>query len=1586
MPSVYGDGDYNGGTPPATTPRDRVLNLGLGVTSQGSNRFVDESGPAGGATLPVSTGSGGRMPIQEGYFADTGAAQGRSEEQYFLEERQRVGRNGTEELGRRNPIAGDLRVVQGNPFTAYAARPMSSSPPGMRTPGRASLSSARTPTSPASTSAGVWHREHPVADANNVTSALHARSPRFHSANGLQAPVRLLAGEIMSGFGASEEARGNVEARVADLECRQSRSASEFSSPLPAARQSYGPPSSRAAAPERTARPANVGLPSGARLNFDDDIGDDSEHMALRDEHRRVAILEARRAVLERTQALQPTTEFAAQQREQRDRREAAKQAAYEHTMAGIKIEAEALDILESAKPFADDGAEIFKRNQAREQLLRQYLQDLNTRGLTLRQELEATSARELVLRQGLDEQLAARKTVEDELDEQLAARNAAEDELQQLYSTTPPPAVHLRQGAAFSTGARAQVQHQEMDHFASGPCLSAGVPPSPSSDPVDQIDDTLIAARAELVAVRESVRRRNAEDEHTRIKQELRQLRGLDEAAHVPDTGQVLLAAPRSTLGTTAHGSSVMADREVVPLRSLATRDAKSTGAAASEAAFGTLGRARGETAEEHTAAAAAAALDATESPLDMFNANNDEQLRLTREHNDLLRTSLAARLQRDGAASEKEREAASSKTSSNWMADSTTLQILRALANNFDGMPPLFGRADSLVEGSSTSHEPLPLSANYASHLAGLVRDPVRRASKCKFFGKVTPEIIFFTARGQFGYPFGLHPQMFDPMTIHECDDAAHLPSDSQLRTMKPKLAFTEATTIETYVARGKLMALWVKFSLSEDLAKAIVILLDRLQETFLTDMLGDWTLDDLKDLLNKCLLEVTRRSGCAVSLLTSAISVADVASLYLSLARARELALMPMTDGSTRIPDVALPLDPDGDFFLAQTELVQARRQRRKAKLSTDADAKDRRLEAAASARARGGDGVEPSLVQSAPNPHLKQPRPPRRAAGWRPAELKALEAAQYTTAGVAMGPVFRAAGSAVNAGRRLLLAKEQDALKDTKYKLIEGGYELCVRNMSNDGCPFAREDCHFNHLLESSYPSGQPPGLENGVSHLPRVMQQFFVSLGGVKSKPTIPVGERVARIAALRDSPRGRGWSEDTLARATASGPVARIALPPLNASAAAHERPSALPPVYDLLASSVHPREAQARQLYFGEDPGMFSVSPPPPVRAFVNPEAPLLVAEDNARLNLVGDYIRSVASPADAADGSLFLAYTTRWMLLHMPQGDDTMHDVFQRCMAFSTRSHSRMLVATCASYLPAPTSDSVTLAGRSLLGKVVSQAISMRPRVNIPGEVPMVPFLILGSLFQARDLGSDLTFLGETRTDQCVLLTYGLLDKVYSGGPLTEALVASRGAKAALAFHAQAEQAKRMLGTLDSVVPLAEMEFRMDVEDILEWRDKDAHSATWLGRDLPPRLEFSALSWAWLRLVIVAARGPGTPVRIFVIIGDLWEESEARSWTAFQVLFVYHSMPMAPSAKRYRGEKGASLFLREAEKQGILPETLPLSKWRNLFVESWNRRGEVARSTRARSARLCSRRTTSPPRSGARRARAAAIAFGFA
>ena len=79
MASVHGDGDYNGGTPPATTPRAGMLNL-------------EES------------------------FADTGAAQGRSEEQDFHGERQSGGWNDTDKFGRRIPYAGDPCVVLGDSF------------------------------------------------------------------------------------------------------------------------------------------------------------------------------------------------------------------------------------------------------------------------------------------------------------------------------------------------------------------------------------------------------------------------------------------------------------------------------------------------------------------------------------------------------------------------------------------------------------------------------------------------------------------------------------------------------------------------------------------------------------------------------------------------------------------------------------------------------------------------------------------------------------------------------------------------------------------------------------------------------------------------------------------------------------------------------------------------------------------------------------------------------------------------------------------------------------------------------------------------------------------------------------------------------------------------------------------------------------------------------------------------------------------------------------------------------------------------------------------------------------------------------
>ena len=129
--------------------------------------------------------------------------------------------------------------------------------------------------------------------------------------------------------------------------------------------------------------------------------------------------------------------------------------------------------------------------------------------------------------------------------------------------------------------------------------------------------------------------------------------------------------------------------------------------------------------------------------------------------------------------------------------------------------------------------------------------------------------------------------------------------------------------------------------------------------------------------------------------------------------------------------------------------------------------------------------------------------------------------------------------------------------------------------------------------------------------------------------------------------------------------------------------------------------------------------------------------------------------------------------------------------------------------------------------------------------------------------------------------------------------------------------------------------MMPTAEAEFRGDIDDMLNWRQHDARMPTYFGRDLSESLQFSALPWEALRLIVVANEVVGSPMRIFVITGPDYDSGSG--WSAFSMLHNHHSEPMRPESRRWCGEASASLFLRQALAGGVCPTEVTARSWRH-------------------------------------------------
>ena len=532
-------------------------------------------------------------------------------------------------------------------------------------------------------------------------------------------------------------------------------------------------------------------------------------------------------------------------------------------------------------------------------------------------------------------------------------------------------------------------------------------------------------------------------------------------------------------------------------------------------------------------------------------------------------------------------------------------------------------------------------------------------------------------------------------------------------------------------------------------------------------------------------------------------------------------------------------------------------------------------------------------------------------------------------QYAMAGLMVGPSVRAAGNSLT-GQRLLIADDLVKLKD--QKIHAEGYEVCIRSTTHDDCPFKDDPskCRYHHLDSKLHPPhGLPEQLRTlkAVAALPPEMRMFGISLGGFKCETVVPVEARDALIKKVRDS---------------ASGPVSS---------------PAHLPPatIYAMVAEGNHPNEIRLKQLMNGTGTTVGDLHIPAPVRAF--DEAPAFEDDvaDLGRSNLLardGEVWRKhvLARVSSVHAGrEIFVSWAAKRMsMLVEAQPEKSMDDAFSDVMADGESRGSRILGHLCSAYAPRSqaaqelvddqycSASGVLLLAVELIQKSVPKSAEER-EIQIKFGGARYAVELFGGKFEAMDAGHViLDGEGVEHSNQCVLCSYSIIDRVSEGAFPELSERQTRGAKIAAGFRAQASAALERLGPSTGSMTVAVAELRADIRDLLKWNDHDSRLVINFGRGLQAIHQFSSKSWNSLRLIIVATAGDGLPVRLYVINGPTYTDKDG--WTAFILVYQHHAMPMVARSSQFTGEQGGSRFLRHALTYGVSPSDLHARDWSNL------------------------------------------------
>ena len=926
--------------------------------------------------------------------------------------------------------------------------------------------------------------------------------------------------------------------------------------------------------------------------------------------------------------------------------------------------------------------------------------------------------------------------------------------------------------------------------------------------------------------------------------------------------------------------------------------------------------------------------------------------------------------------------------------MHDSNDMKCLRMLFNS------CAGELDQ-QPAAALAEKPTPSSAvatsNWVSTVQRRIKSPLERVEKFKLRFTPTDEIVKLTAKCRFGLK-GLHPERF---VTYSFDNAVELSKTISKENFKAKGLTVDliTTDADAYKTRCRSFTLWVACTLSPGAAARLWAVLKHTCDLCLTDTKGKFSLPELKklhlDLLDRLQLKLEGTLEEVKKVCAGQAEGGDE-SFYPRLSLVREVATRPMAGTRrTRFDPVWTILvvndvvDAEGDVAfpavwaelrlkqLQSSEFDEERRKRDKRaellnKLLTE-ELVGKKEKKATAAKKEAAGGVPPSEISSAltlehagvdatarelaqVKEQLEQAKASAKQGDQRHqkqqlANIKLTKAGKWTvfdqqtclttgSVGMLIGPTVRLhclkAGAKL-VGMRLMTKDEISEFRaNAECRLEAEGVELCIRNISNDKCPFKDDPskCNYHHLDNKAFPPHGLPADCNTPAKLqkkPKLLRMFFVSLGGMVGDVIVPPDQREAAVEKLRAS-AGSG------------------ALPP--------EGSGTLPPqgVYEAVITDGNPLGAPLRELMTETGEYLGDVAMPPPVRSLPDAAQPCSAAVECDDVHVPhqelatpecgefwGDQVRQRVSAGDATN-EFFVYWAARIMAgkLGVSCSDSSaINSAFESAMSLGVARAHRTLLPVCSKYAP-QSADQVDVRAAGYRGSnglalvMMSSASPLDPKE--PSGIQVHTVELFGALFTAIDCGSLVTMPdGEVHDEQCVPITYSMLDLIYDDVPLTMDLVRDRSTRMCVELRKQAAAALHGLGPQPSNLSVGEAELYTDVRDLLSWGQKDIRFVTHFGRELEASV--SARSWMRLRLVLVCCGKSGHSMRLYCITGP--EYCESTGWTAFALVYNHHCVPLKARAGVFAGEAGSSRFLRHAMTYGVAPVTIPARSWQDAVIE---------------------------------------------